>query len=325
MLTFSDASPTRREFLRVGAFGAAFTLADLLRARASGPLRSKPARPKTAVLIFLAGGPSHLDTYDLKPDAPKEFRGEFNPIKTNVPGIDICEHFPLQAKMFDKLALIRSVVAKANEHFDTEVMTGYYSEKAAGHPSFGSIVSKVRGIVNGMPGFMSLRGVSLGTDPGFLGAAYRPFSPLGPTGADLRLPSGVNKECRGEQQDLLKAFDTIRRDVDASGTMAGMDAFQQQAVELVTSGRVRDALNVAKEPSEVLERYSGVEQFLQARRLAEAGVGCVTLTVSDGTGWDHHDDSFTKLKKNMPLVDRGVCVPWLATCTIGAWRTTWWS
>jgi Protein of unknown function (DUF1501) len=185
-------------------------------------------------------------------------------------------------------------------------MTGYYSEKAAGHRSFGSVVSKVRGIVNGMPGFMSLRGVTLGTEPGFLGAAYRPFSPLGPTGADLRLPSGVSKERRAEQQDLLKAFDTIRRDVDASGAIAGMDAFQQQAVELVTSGRVREALNVAKEPSEVLERYSGVEQFLQARRLAEAGVGCVTLTFSDGTGWDHHDDSFTKLKKNMPLVDRGL-------------------
>jgi uncharacterized protein (DUF1501 family) len=301
----SHPSRTRREFLRIGAFGAAFTLADQLRARAAGPSGTKPPGAKSAVLIFLNGGPSHLDTYDLKPDAPSEFRGEFKPIKTNVPGIDICEYFPLQAKMMDKLALLRSVVAPADEHSDAAVMTGYPSTavRAAGHPSFGAVVSKVRGLVNGMPGFMSLRGITLGCEPGFLGAAHRPFAPTGPTAADLRLPGGVTPARRAEQRDLLRAFDDVRRDIDASGAMAGMDAYQQQAVEIVASGRVREALNIAKEPAEVLERYSGAEHFLKARRLVEAGVGCVTLTVGD---WDTHDNNFVKLKRDLPFVDRGV-------------------
>jgi uncharacterized protein (DUF1501 family) len=305
VLTLSRTSPTRRDFLRIGAFGAAFTLADQLRARAADSTTNKAPRSKSAVLIFLNGGPSHLDTYDLKPDAPSEFRGEFKPIKTNVPGIDICEHFPLQAKMMDKFALLRSVVAPADEHNDAAVMTGYVSTAArtAGHPSFGAVVSKVRGLVNGMPGFMSLRGITLGCEPGFLGTAHRPFAPTGPTAADLRLPSGVDKDRRAEQRDLLRAFDDVRRDIDASGAMAGMDAYQQQAVEIVASGRVREALNIAKEPAEVLERYSGVEQFLKTRRLVEAGVGCVTLTVGD---WDTHDNNFTTLKRNLPFVDRGI-------------------
>jgi uncharacterized protein (DUF1501 family) len=305
VLTLSRTSPTRRDFLRIGAFGAAFTLADQLRARAADSTARKMPRSKSAVLIFLNGGPSHLDTYDLKPGAPSEFRGEFKPIKTNVRGIDICEHLPLQAKMMDKVAVLRSVVAPADEHSDAAVMTGYASTavKAAGHPSFGSVVSKVRGIVNGMPGFMSLRGMTIGCEPGFLGAAHRPFAPTGPTAADLRLPEGVTAARRAEQQDLLRAFDAVRRDIDASGAMAGMDAYQQQAVDIVASGRVREALNIAKEPAEVLERYSGVEQFLKTRRLVEAGVGCVTLTVGD---WDTHDNNFVKLKRDLPFVDRGV-------------------
>jgi hypothetical protein len=308
VLTLFHTRPTRREFLRVGAFGAAFTLADQLRAQAADRDGTKAARSKSAVLIFLAGGPSHLDTYDLKPNAPSEFRGEFKSIKTNVAGIDICEHLPLQAGMMDKLALLRSVVAPADEHSDAAVMTGYVSSavNTAGHPSFGAVVSKVRGLVNGMPGFMSLRGITLGCEPGFLGPGHRPLAPAGPTAADLRLPSGVTAARRAEQRDLLRAFDSVRRDIDASGAMAGMDAYQQQAVEIVASGRVREALNIAKEPTAVLERYSGVEQFLTARRLVEAGVGCVTLTVGQ-IGWDHHDDSFNKLKKVMPLLDRGLC------------------
>jgi hypothetical protein len=305
VLTLSQTSPTRREFLRIGAFGAAFTLADQLRARAAGSTGAKSPRPKSAVLVFLPGGPSHLDTYDLKPQAPSEFRGEFKPIKTNVPGLDVCEHFPLQAKLMDKLAVLRSVVAPANEHSDAAVMTGYVSTavRAAGHPSFGAVVSKVRGLVNGMPGFMSLRGITPGCEPGFLGAAHRPFAPTGPTAVDLRLPGGVTAARRAEQRDLLRAFDGVRRDIDAGGALAGMDAYQQQAVDIVASGRVREALNIAKEKAELLERYSGAEQFLKARRLVEAGVGCLTLAVGD---WDTHDDNIAKLKRDLPFVDRGV-------------------
>ncbi len=137
--TFCDGL-TRRGFLRVGAFGAGLTLAEMLRLRA-GAGTSAPT--KSAIMIYLPGGPSHMDMYDLKPEAPAEFRGEFKPIATNVPGVQICEHFPLQAKMWDKLACVRSIVS-VDEHSDTLVMTGYSDRenRTAGHPSFGSVVSK---------------------------------------------------------------------------------------------------------------------------------------------------------------------------------------
>src|SRR5437588_7531319 len=128
---------SRRNFLKIGAFGAGLTLAEMLRARAlAARAAGKPASTKAAIMIYLPGGPSHMDMYDLKPDAPKEFRGEVNPIATNVPGVEICEHFPLQAKMWDKLACIRSIIS-VGEHSDSLVMTGYSEQvnRIAGHPS----------------------------------------------------------------------------------------------------------------------------------------------------------------------------------------------
>ena len=140
---------SRRNFLQIGAFGAGLTLADLLRLRAQGASSSggkaTSSSTKSAIMIYLPGGPTHMDMYDLKPEAPKEFRGEFKPIATNVPGVQICEHFPLQAKMWDKLACIRSIVS-VDEHSDSLVMTGYSNREnqTANHPSFGSVVSRVR-------------------------------------------------------------------------------------------------------------------------------------------------------------------------------------
>src|SRR5437899_564142 len=136
---------SRRNFLQIGAFGAGLTLADLLRARALGGPAAGTS-PKAAIMIYLPGGPSHMDTYDLKPDAPKEYRGEFRPIPTNVPGIQISEHLPLQARMFDKLAVIRSIVS-VDEHSDSLVMTGFSEaqNRTANRPSFGAVVSKLRG------------------------------------------------------------------------------------------------------------------------------------------------------------------------------------
>src|SRR5439155_11435852 len=133
---------SRRNFLQIGAFGAGLTLADVLRARAAqDPASVKTSGNKAAIMIYLPGGPSHMDMYDLKPEAPREFRGEFKPIDTNVPGVQICEQFPLQAKMWDKLAVVRSVVA-VDEHSDSYVMTGYPDRvnRTADHPSFGSVV-----------------------------------------------------------------------------------------------------------------------------------------------------------------------------------------
>jgi hypothetical protein len=296
---------SRRDFLKVGAFGAGLTLADLLRHRALAATAGKPTTNKSAIMIYLPGGPSHMDMYDLKPEAAAEFRGEFKPIATNVPGVQICEHMPLQAKMFDKLAAIRSIVS-VDEHSDSLVMTGYSEavNRTAGHPSFGSVVSKLRGSASvTVPPYVSLRGMSRGTEPGYLGIAHRPFTPNGPGLQDLRLAAGLNADRFDERKALLQGLDDVRREIDASGTMSGLDSFTTRAFDMVSSGTVRKALDLSKEDAKVRQRYKGVEVFLTARRLVEAGVGCVTLAIG---GWDTHGQNFTTLKRQLPQVDRGV-------------------
>lgn len=297
---------SRRDFLRVGAFGAGLTLAEMLRLRAAagtGP-SPRPGSNKSAIMIYLPGGPSHMDMYDLKPEAPKEFRGEFNPISTNVPGIQICEHFPLQARMFDKLAVIRSIVS-VEEHSDSLVMTGYSenTNRTAHHPSLGAVVSKVRGAADDIPPYVSLRGSTVGTEPGYLGVGHRPFTPDGPGLQNLRLASGVNPERVAKRKSLLQTFDSVRRDMDASETMRGMDTFAARAFDMVASGTVRKALDLNHEDPRVRDRYKGIEAFLTARRLIEAGVGCVTLAIG---GWDTHSSNFKTLKQQLPQVDQGV-------------------
>jgi hypothetical protein len=295
----------RRSFLRIGAFGAGLTLADILRLRATGGEAAATTKPKSAIMIYLPGGPSHMDMYDLKPDAPKEFRGEFNPIATNIAGVQICEHMPMQAKMWDKLAVIRSVVS-VGEHSDSLVMTGYSenANRTAGHPSFGSVVSKMRSDASAsVPPFVSLRGMSRGTEPGFLGVSHRPFTPNGPGLQNLKMATGVDEHRLDQRKSLLEAFDDTRRDIDQTGTMAGLDSFTTRAFDMVSSGTVRKALDLSKEEATSRERYKGVEQFLTARRLVEAGVGCVTLSIG---GWDTHGQNFQQLKKQLPQVDRGV-------------------
>src|SRR5262249_14750095 len=225
---------TRRSFLQIGAFGAGLTLAEMLRGQA---FAQPNTAAKSAIMIYLPGGPSHVDTYDLKPQAPKEFRGEFNPINTNVPGIQICELFPHQAAMFDKLALVRSLVS-IEEHSDSLVMTGFSEQKnrTAHHPSFGAVVSKLRNQTGSdVPPFVSLRGMSIGTEPGFLGIAHRPFTPSGPGMRNLQLAQDVTSERQEDRKDLLAQFDDVRRDIDASGTMKGLDAFNTRAFDMVAS------------------------------------------------------------------------------------------
>ncbi|MBY0513209.1 MAG: DUF1501 domain-containing protein [Gemmataceae bacterium] len=299
---------SRRNFIQIGAFGTGLTLADMLRMKAASAAdvgaKKQPSRSqKAAIMIYLPGGPSHLDMYDLKPEAPAEFRGEFKPIDTNVPGVQICEHLPLQARMWDKLACVRSIVS-VDEHSDSLVMTGYPERvnRTADHPSFGAVVSKLRG-GGAVPPYVSLRGMSRGTEPGYLGVAHRPFTPGGQGNQNLRLANGVTAGRLDDRKALLAGFDDTRRDIDASGTMAGLDAYTERALEMVTSGVVRNALDLKKEDPKVVERYKGVEQFLTARRLIEAGVGCVTLSIG---GWDTHGQNFTTLKRQLPQVDKGV-------------------
>jgi hypothetical protein len=256
-------------------------------------------------MIYLRGGPSHIDMYDLKPDAPREFRGEFRPIATKVPGIQVCELMPRQARMVDKLAILRSVVS-VDEHSDSLVMTGYSENqnRTARHPSFGAVVSKLRPPGGeDVPPFVSLRGMTVGTEPGYLGVAHRPFTPDGPGLENLRPASGVDAARLDDRRRLLAGFDTLRRNLDASGNMRGMDAFTARAFDMVASGAVLKALDLAREDPRVRDRYRGGEQFLTARRLIEAGVGCVTLAVGE---WDTHSNNFKTLKEQLPQVDRGV-------------------
>jgi hypothetical protein len=254
-------------------------------------------------MIYLPGGPSHLDMYDLKPDAPAEIRGEFKPINTNVPGVQICEHFPLQAQMWDKLACVRSIIS-VDEHSDSLVSTGYSNREnmTANHPSFGSVVSRVRqNQLTEVPHFVSLRGMSRGTEPGFLGIAHRPFSPSGPANENLRPLPNVSMDRLNDRRTMMSTFDGVRRDVDTNA--AGLDAFSQRAFDMITSGGVRNALDLQREAQASRERYKGVEQFLTARRLVEAGVGCVTLSIG---GWDTHGQNFQSLRRQLPQVDKGV-------------------
>jgi Protein of unknown function (DUF1501) len=314
MLTFYGKSPkfcdgvSRRNFLSIGAFGVGLTLADMLRLQAAtrndgtntGELR--PTKQKSAIMIYLPGGPSHMDMYDLKPEAPTEFRGEFKPIQTNVPGVQICEHMPLQARMWDKLAAVRSLIS-VDEHSDSLVMTGYSenTNRQAHHPSFGSVMSRLAKSNTDIPPFVSLRGMSIGCEPGFLGVAHRAFTPDGPGLENLRLKSESAK--LNERKDLLTQFDTVRRDIDTGSTMKGMDAFSGRAFDMISSGNVRKALDISKEEPRNLDRYRGIEQFLRARRLIEAGVGCVTIQYG---GWDTHGANFKTLKSQLPVLDRGI-------------------
>ncbi len=296
---------SRRGFLQIGALGAGLTLADMLRLRAAANGNSSTStNNKAAIMIYLPGGPSHMDMYDLKPDAPSEYKGEFNPINTNINGIQISEHFPQQAQMMDKLSIIRSIVS-VDEHSDTLVMTGYPDRvnRNANHPSFGSVISRLRHNQGEVPPFVSLRGLSRGCEPGYLGIAHRAFTTSGPGLQNLSLANGVDSNRVGDRQSLLNHFDNVRREIDASGTMQGMDSFASRAFEMVSSGAVRRALDLNQEDPRSRDRYQGIDNFLKARRLVEAGVGCVTLAYG---GWDTHGNNFTTLRRQLPVLDRGI-------------------
>jgi uncharacterized protein (DUF1501 family) len=298
----------RRNFLRVGAFGAVLTLVDLLKARGEGI--SPPH--KAVIMVYLEGGACHLDTYDLKPDAPREFRGVFSPISTNVPGIQICEAFDKQAQNMDKVAILRAVVGMEDNHSDCQVMSGWFVRNGlqvtnGGHPSMGAVISRQRALRNAaIPPFVSLRGLTSGLEPGNLGIGHRAFSSHGQAGDNTRLPAGVSLEHLEERTALLRSFDTLRRDLDNSGTMKGMDMFRERAFAMVTSDAVRRALDVEQEDPRIRARYGAAKHFLMARRLVEAGVGFVTLKTPET--WDTHDQHFTKMRSGpyLPFLDTGL-------------------
>ncbi len=306
MLTFTGNKQgfcdgiNRRNFLKIGAFGAGVTLADQLRIQSAAAAAGQPTRQKSAIMIYLPGGPSHMDMYDLKPNAPTEFRGEFRPINTNVPGVQISELFPEQAKMWDKLAVVRSLIS-VDEHSDSLVSTGKSQREnmTANHPSFGSVVSRIRSANSTVPPFVSLRGMARGTEPGFLGVQHRPFSPSGPASENLRATN--TQERTDTRRSMMQSFDGMRRDID--NNINGLDEFSARAFDMISSGTVRRALDNQQENAASRERYRGIESFLTARRLIEAGVGCVTLSFG---GWDTHSGNFTTLRRQLPLIDRAI-------------------
>lgn len=294
---------SRRSFLKIGALGiGSLTLADLLRAEAVSGVR---ASNKAIINIHLSGGPSHQDIFDLKPNAPAEFRGEFNPIRTNVPGLEICEHLPQLAKMADKFAVIRSLVGSNAGHSNFQTHTGFNTKSltnVGGRPSIGSVVAKLHGSSpNGAPAFVSYNGGS----PGYLGPVYSPFSPSEAMKV-LRMNGNMTVDRLSDRTSLLTSLDTIRRDIDGSGQLDALDSYTQRAYDMVTSGEVANALDLKQEDPAIVERYGRPGQtVLYARRLIQAGVRVVTLNASWG-GWDTHRNNFVSLKKNLPQMDQSL-------------------
>ncbi len=327
-MSVTPHSLSRRSFLKIGAFGAGgLTLPGLLRAESAAGVRSSN---KSVILIYLVGGPPHQDMFDLKPNAPQEIAGPWRPAATNVNGIQICEAFPRLAQMTDKLAIIRSLVGNQSGHDAIQVFNGHdprRAKPAGGWPQFGSVVAKLQGSVDrATPPFMSLcytctHGPYNEPGPGFLGASYTPFRPMGPSRDDMVL-QGIDVNRLASRQELLRGLDGLRRDVDTSGMVNGMDAFSQQALGLLTSSKLAEALDLSKEDPRIVARYgtgnptimidgNGAprvpQSMLMARRLIEAGVRVVTLNYSK---WDWHGGSyntiFNREREDFPIFDQCV-------------------
>ncbi len=323
---FCDGT-TRRDFLKIGTLGlAGMTLPQLLAAQERGGAGNSQ---KSVILVYLVGGPPHQDILDLKPEAPREVAGPFRPIRTNVAGIDICEHLPRLAQMMDKLVPIRSIVGAQDDHDATQCYTGRHPKQnvpAGGWPQLGSVVSKVQGPRDkSVPPFVSL--CYQCTHPpynepgaGFLGIAHDSLRPRGPARDDMVL-HGVSPGQLGNRKALLASLDRFRRGADASGKMHGMDAFTERAMSILTSPRLANALDLSNEDPRVVERYGTGDEtvhidengaprvpqsFLLARRLVEAGARVVTLNYSK---WDWHGhpygSCFDRCQEDLTVFDRG--------------------
>lgn len=307
--------------MRVGALAVGgLGLADCLRLQAAQP---GPADAEASVIVvWLNGGPSHLETYDMKPKAPEEVRGPFVPIQTNVPGIELCELLPLHAKIADRFTLIRSCHHIWPGHNDgTPMMTTGYPDWDEGrhepvYPDLGAVVGRVYGSVrNGLPVAMGMGARHYNyvptTAPGYWGDTYR--APTVDNGI-LNSALTVDGAHFGRRRELLAGFDRMQRGVDAGGMMDSLDSINRQAVDILTGNRARDAFDISKEPQAVRDRYGDGwgKQALAARRLVEAGVKFVTVSVPGGKtiyNWDDHavnGDLPTAMRERLPGFDQGV-------------------
>lgn len=300
---------SRRDFLRVGALGlGGLSLSGLMQARA---FANEGPKDTSVVWLWLGGGATHIETFDPKMDAPSEYRSVTGEARTSIPGVSIGGTFPKMAKVADKMAFIRSFSHKNSGHGGGThwLMTGFDNRVvdnggAPSHPSLGAILSRVRGSNNattGMPTFVRQGRISY-DGPAFLGAAYAPFDPSG--GARDNLNLSIPRERLEDRRHLLDSLDTLNRKVDTSGTIDGMDRFDQQAFNTVL-GKASQAFDLKYENAKVVERYGkGLgQQLLMARRLCEAGCGFVTVSYG---GWDMHGDIRKGLESRSPELDHAV-------------------
>jgi hypothetical protein len=335
MLTIPGASTnhtlcdgiSRRDFLRLGGLSlGGLTLPQILQAeQASGIGKSN----KSIIMVYMAGAPPHQDIFDLKMDAPLEYRGPYKEISTNVPGIRISEHMPGCAKVMDKLVPIRSLYGSNTGDHDSFICYTGRSPKGGvmppgEWPSIGSVISKLLPKQYAeMPSFIGLAPKAghppYGSPghPGFLGQAYSAFKPSGDGAGDMSL-NGITSDRLQDRKALFKAMDNFKRNADNTSVMQGLDAFTAQAFDILTSSRLVEALDVSRESASTRQRY-GVgdpknygdgaprnnEHFLVARRLVEAGARCVTLNYGR---WDFHDRNHQELLTHLPLFDQGLSV-----------------
>jgi hypothetical protein len=324
--SFCDGQ-SRRDFLKIGGMVlGGITLPQLLAAEAQAGIGKSH---KAIINVFLPGGPPHQDMWDVKVDAPAEIRGEFQPIKTNVSGIEISEIFPKIASIADKCIFIRSMVGATGGHDAYQCMTGraLNPAPAGGWPAAGAWVSKIQGPVNrSVPPHLSLCYKTdhgpwgYDGDGGFLGISHAPFKLVGGkeevSKKENMVLNGITLDRLNDRTNLRQAFDRFRRDVDSTGRMEGMDSFTEQAVGILTSSHLAEALDISKEPPEVVEKYGRgdakfrddgapklTENLLIARRLVEAGARVVSLNFSR---WDHHGQNFAAIRQDGPLLDRAV-------------------
>ena len=315
---------TRRTALRIGALGmGGLSLPGLLRAEQASGIRQSH---KSVIMIYLVGAPPHQDMYDLKMGAPLEIRGEFRPIPTNVPGIDICEHMPYMAKIMDRCVPLRSVYGSPNGSHDSFICcTGrsFVNQPPGGWPAIGPVVSKVSGAAHpAVPPFIGLAPDSghppYGSPglPGFLGVGHAAFRPSGPAQADMVL-NAISQDRLKDRSSLLQSVDRLRRDIDARGALKGIDDLNAQALGILTSGKLADAFDLSREDPAIVERYGkgdkknygdgaprNPEHFLLARRLVEAGARVVTLNFGR---WDFHSQNFSEAKNtHLPIFDRAL-------------------
>ncbi len=300
---------SRRNFLQIGSLAmGGLSLPQLLRAEERAGASAQ--RQKSVIMIYLGGGPSHQDMWDIKEDAPLEYRGEFNAINTNVTGVRICEHFPRLAKMWDKCVAVRSTIGQAGDHNSFHCMTGRPRrgpQPSGGWPSIGSVIAKIEGEgLKGTPPYVGFDGRAQG--PGFLGAPYKHFEPNSQGKRDLTL-NGVTPDRLDDRRSLLGSFDQFRRDMDNKKQMAGLDRFNEQALSVITSNHLLNALDLKKEDPrrlskyEVPKGYRDVKSFCTARRVMEAGARFVTLSWGS---WDSHSKNFINLRKQLPALDIGL-------------------